>query len=101
MFVRVPTVQACVKIFNSNSPRGTREKHLHFEADVFPRIPKIKQLQIWMKLGVNIVSDGVCRYLNSYDHRSDGFRDMWSPKWAKVALDSTYLGSHLIYGPKN
>ena len=27
-----------------------------------PRIPKIKQLQIWMKLGVNIVSDGVCRY---------------------------------------
>ena len=28
------------------------------------RIPKIKLLQIWMKLGVNIVSDGVCMYLN-------------------------------------
>ena len=34
-------------------------KLMYFQCD--PRIPKIKQLQIWMKLGVHIVSGGVCR----------------------------------------
>ena len=36
-------LQACVKRFNSNSPRGTREKYLHFEANVFSMVTQVYQ----------------------------------------------------------